>query len=241
MYFETQLLPSLQGVRGGGGSRFRIFETLIAQLGPIIALAAVFLLVNRWRWRVDTVDGRRAGVFCLLVAVSGSLPVGLSPRQSGHYLLPSFPLYAIGIALLIGPIVAHWVERFRTHPLAIRIWNGLGAVAMIAVLLYSISIFGQIGRDKDLIKDVWQIEKIVGTEKTLSTCSDLSREWIIHGYFCRYGGVEIDPSEKRRQFFVTQSSACKDWIVPDYHRVATDTKILFLFERELGEEPIGGR
>jgi 4-amino-4-deoxy-L-arabinose transferase-like glycosyltransferase len=241
MYFETQLGPSLQGVRGGGGSRLRIFETLLAQLGPIIGLTLVFLFVNRWRWQVGTSDGRRAAVFCLLVAVSASLPVGLSPRQSGHYLLPSFPLYAIGIALLFGPIVADLVERTRTHALAIKIWTGLGAVALISVVLFSVSIFGQIGRDRELIEDVWQIDKIVGTKTTLSTCRDLNREWIVHGYFCRYGGIKLDPSETLRQFFVSRSSGCNDGIARDYYRVEIDTQILLLFERELGEEPIGGR
>jgi 4-amino-4-deoxy-L-arabinose transferase-like glycosyltransferase len=241
MYFETQLGPSLQGARGGGGSRLRIFETLLAQLGPIIGLALVFLFINRWRWRVDTSDGRRAAAFCLLVAVSASLPIGLSPRQSGHYLLPSFPFYAIGMALLFGPIVAGLVGRIRTHAPAIKIWTGLGAVALLTVVLFSVSIFGQIGRDRDLIEDVWRIEKIVGTEKTLSTCRDLDREWIIHGYFCRYGGIELDPSETQRQFFVSRSSACNDGVVREYHRVGTDTQILTLFEREVGEAPIGGR
>lgn len=240
LYFDTQLGPSLQGTRGGGGSRLRIFETLLAQVGPIIGLALVFLYINRRRWRVDTSDGRRAGVFCFLVALSASLPVGLSPRQSGHYLLPSFPLYAIGVALLVGPVVSDLTRRIRTSALAFKVGTGINALVLVSLIVFSISKWGEIGRDRDLIEDVWQIEDVVGARETIALCYELKREWTMHGYFSRYSSIEIDPSETRRQFMVSRDSHCRDSIEREYRHVGIDTRLLTLFERDLGRDLNGG-
>ena len=239
LYYNTQLGPSLDGTRGGGGSRLRIFETLLAQIGPIIGLALVFLFINRWRWRVDTSAGCRAGVFCFLLALSASLPVGLSPRQSGHYLLSSFPFYAIAVALLVGPVVSDLIRRIRTSTLAYKIFAGVSALVLVSLIVFSASKWGEIGRDRDLIEDVWRIEEVVGARETIALCYELKREWTMHGYFSRYSRTEIDPSETRRRFMVSRDSRCRDSIEREYRRVGIDTRLLTLFERESGGDGNG--
>ena len=44
-------------------------------------------------------------LFCLLTAASASLPIAISPKQSGHYAFPSYSLYALAFAIWCVPAV----------------------------------------------------------------------------------------------------------------------------------------
>ena len=98
-YWQSQLVRTFAGERLPDHGRIY----LLGQLGLNLGLAAVAALVlGGWRESAWKAHGRQAGAM-LAVALCAALPLLLSPRQYRHYLLPSLPLFAIGLSLLTTP------------------------------------------------------------------------------------------------------------------------------------------
>ena len=55
--------------------------------------------------RIETDTPKAELAFCLLTAASASLPIAISPKQSGHYAFPSYSLYALALAIWCVPAV----------------------------------------------------------------------------------------------------------------------------------------
>ena len=98
-YWQSPLVRTFAGERLPDHGRIY----LLGQLGLNLGLAAVAALVlGGWRQAAWKARWRQAGAV-LAVALCAALPLLLSPRQYRHYLLPSLPLFAIGLSLLTVP------------------------------------------------------------------------------------------------------------------------------------------
>ena len=93
---------------------------------------------------------------CLLIGVSTSLPLVLSPKQSGHYAFPSYAFYAIAIALWCGPAVAGLLTA-TGHDSVIRdqrlIRYSSAAICVILAILTLLTA-GRPAKDADVYRDV---------------------------------------------------------------------------------------
>lgn len=98
-YWQSQVAATFAGERLPDHGR--IYQ--LGQLGLNLGLAAmVALVLGGWRQAAWKARWRQAGAV-LAVALCAALPLLLSPRQYRHYLLPSLPLFAIGLSLLTVP------------------------------------------------------------------------------------------------------------------------------------------
>lgn len=69
----------------------------------------------------------------ILVAASAVFPMMISLKQSGFYILPSFPFFALGIGILIYPIVNFLILRIKTHSFSFKVFTSISLLAFVWV------------------------------------------------------------------------------------------------------------
>ena len=106
----------------------------------------------------------RNALLSLLIALSASLPIFLSPRVNGFYFNQSFPFYALAFAFFCAPSVAVLLRSIPPRALA-RI-SSVFAVALVATVIAASFMFGRIGRDRDTLHDTKRIGAYLCANRT---------------------------------------------------------------------------
>ncbi len=129
VYLHRQVLASLAGERELVGSvlgRFDILWKIVCQLILPGAIAAGLIWAARrnvrelsWQPANSLV---RPFLFALAMGSSASLPIMLSPKQSGHYAFPAYPYFSLAIALWCLPAVERLFAAAEAG--AARAWRG---------------------------------------------------------------------------------------------------------------------
>jgi 4-amino-4-deoxy-L-arabinose transferase-like glycosyltransferase len=211
-YADAQLYASLSGARGSAGGGLSAVRSLAgAVVIPLaLCLAAVGLGSYATRRFGDAAQSgpamnslRPSGLFMLLVGLSASLPILVSPRVFGFYFVPSLPYYAIAFALLCVPAVG---RLQKTVPE--QLWSRARAAGWVAILLCVVVlpfIAGGVGRDSKLIHDVRLIgDRVCGEQQrcraTLSICPEIQKLWALYGYLQRYYQISLATDDKTSPF-----------------------------------------
>jgi 4-amino-4-deoxy-L-arabinose transferase-like glycosyltransferase len=210
VYWHEQVVSSLLGERERVGSvfgRLNIVMRILRELRIPLAAAGGLLVAARVLEPSTPGAKFRAPMwFCLLTALSASLPIALSPKQGGHYSAPSWPYYSfavalwcVGGALVLAPRAARLVSgRPR--------WWIAGTVACgMLPLLAAVVNYGQSLRDREVIDAAHQLASGVEPGSTLMPIerwNDLSTsdQLKLHVYLYRYHQVSLFLEEPRPAF-----------------------------------------
>lgn len=201
-YLDIQLMESLTGLRGETSThdKIRHFATV---LGTPMLITSLVLAFGRLRQIVPAPAKRHgAALFLLLVGLSGSLPILVSPRVSGHYLNPSVPFFALACALYAGTVVAR-LDPAATHR-GRRYLLVAAAIAVLAASGYAASRIGTDGRDRDLLREIRAVAALTDLERPaehwslVPVCADDWSFALLHAYVARYYKASLrsaEPSE----------------------------------------------
>ena len=145
--------------------------------GQLIVPALIAAGLIAWSRRRGSVNGKAIAesnrpkaelLFCLLTAASASLPIAISPKQSGHYAFPSYSLYALALAMWCAAavIALFGAATERSTAAAVRSrahrWlRGLAVAGSATVLLATCFLAGRPHRDKDMYHDTLVIGHLV--------------------------------------------------------------------------------
>jgi hypothetical protein len=198
-YFRQQILDSLHGQRETVDSalgRFHLAWALVTDLAVSAALAAA--LVFAMRRRADASGGaqlRRPMAFCFLTALSASLPIMISPKQSAYYAAASWPFYCLGLALWCAPSAEALVAGWAGRPSFARTARGL-RLACVSTIVLAMTLsplwHGLVFRDGELLDDVGRIGRIVGPHRTIAITPELQEEWSLRAYLYRQHFISLD-------------------------------------------------
>jgi 4-amino-4-deoxy-L-arabinose transferase-like glycosyltransferase len=206
-YIETNFLPLVSGARGAVTNRFHIVIKLLLELAPALVLTALLGAFGHTHGGgVGPARARMAGAFVLL-GLAGSLPLLLSPIQSGFYLVPAFAPFAIGLAVLLKPSGAALLAWLGEHATWRRVLTTTFAVILAFTLSYCTMRLGSIGRGGTTIEDVLAIGHVVPRGATVGICPASYREWSLHGYFMLYDRITLDANSAEHEWFVGKDCA----------------------------------
>ncbi len=176
-YLAVQLLPVLTHQPSPGGSHFNILIQLLATLSPLFVLSALSFFISKKESTSDKSLLKTALVF-IVIGLSASAPIMLSAKQNKHYLLPSLPLFAVGFACLVLPLLK-WLEgKFKSEKL-------MQFLKLVCVLVIGLCVFlciknaGTYSRDEVLLKDIERIQALVKSEKVIRTDWSLYSDWAL--------------------------------------------------------------
>ncbi|MBI3837472.1 MAG: hypothetical protein HY288_06015, partial [Planctomycetia bacterium] len=206
-YWQQQIASSLRGEREGVVSiagHLNIVIWLTRELSIPAGIVGSLMLFARWRYGLTAGEAppTRPTWFCLLTALSASLPIMISPKQGGHYVAPSWPFYMFALALWCVPALVELSSRLASWSRHALLRYGAGAIVASTVLFSGLT-YGTCSRDQRLIDLVNQVGRQVPPQSIVAVPSDswykfsTSERLLIHAYLHRCHGISIWPQESR--------------------------------------------
>jgi len=233
-YLEIQVINSIKNT-STVDSRFYIVYRMLLELLPSLGLAA---LLAFWGWckkisLLTIKNNTKPALIFILLALSGVLPIMISMKQRGFYILTTFPFFAIGIGILIHPIIESLINQ--TYPKLKE--NLLFKCFSYGLLITGVSLsiyFSQgIGRDKNKIQDTDKILTQLSQGSIVSIHSNLAEDWSLHGYFARRKNVSLDAnSENKRDFLILGKSDYSETYNQEFELKDLQTVDLILLQRK---------
>ena len=142
-----------------------------------------------------------------MLGLAGTLPILISTKQMGHYLVPAVPLHALAASCLVFPTVAPAAEKFsRTRRHALNI-VGLAIVAGTI----GASFVPALERDGKRLANLSTMASSIPRSAVVGICESSSDDWGLHAWFERLFLVSLDPADgRRRQWFLKSAPPLND-------------------------------
>jgi hypothetical protein len=145
------------------------------------------------------------------VAFCASLPLLASARITGHYLLPSVPLFALAFAGTALPFLRPRLDAWRRHAPARRALGIIGVTLLVASVAIPLSGGAMEPRDVAWVAEYQSLARVLPRRETIGTCEALRTDWGVHAYLQRFYGISLDPAPKapRRYFLLVTDRPCE--------------------------------
>lgn len=107
-YIQKQVLLSISGGRekiNFVGYHFEVVTKTLIQISVILFLTSVSLSIILMKGIRIVTDDRKKFLYYLLIALSASLPIGISAKNLTFYLIPSFVFYCIAFSYIIKYLI----------------------------------------------------------------------------------------------------------------------------------------
>ncbi|HNM29103.1 MAG TPA: glycosyltransferase family 39 protein [Chitinophagales bacterium] len=221
--FRIDSLPTVN-------SRFYILGRLFLELLPQFILLIIVLLIARNKKRIPGAQYFKQGLIFILIGISASLPLMLTMVQKAFYFVPALPLFAIGLASMMAPVIAIENRKENLRPSTLKVWRGVGVLLFIGMLGYTGAMFGHVKRDKDLIHDVRLIGDAIPNEHVIGTPNAMWNNWSMQTYMMRYNNMSMD--EGYKQTYVVVDQKYQTQIPEFYTKIDIPTKRYHLFKRK---------
>ncbi len=229
-YFNEQIIHSF-GVVKTVENRFYILYRLLRELlPPVIGVFIVFFITRKHKLKNLNI---KCFFIFLSLGLSGVVPVMISLKQSGFYIIPAFPIFSIALALIIEPRV-----KFLLSKINLSSWK-YAVFKLCSIILFLISITlitinaNTIGRDIDKIKDVYSVIEVVEKNSVISIEPNIRTDWSLHGYFARYGNISLAHGMPYSNKYVLTKKYQTDNKPPEnYKKVPLELNLFILYEKK---------
>jgi len=182
---------------------YRIFWELIYGLLVTLVLLGVFSeRLKKHNWLADQ---KKWILFFFLIGLSGSAPVALTMVQKGFYILPSFPFFAISIALILAYGFQDKLLSIKNPIKISKIIFRVNIVFLLFLSFLTTSLYKDYSRSESLLKSVDTIISHVPERTTVTIQSNLWNDWYLQSYLMRYGSISVERTKKHEFVIVTDS------------------------------------
>ena len=224
-YVNVQIIGSFKNVQTKD-YRFWIVWRLIQELLPIIIIVLIFTVFKK---RFFYENYSSWFLIFLALGLSAVVPIMVSLKQSGFYIVPSLPFIAISFALLLKKNVFTLIEKFEITKLVYRVFYPMSFLFLLLSIFLNFSFANTIQRDHDLLHDVHKIITEVPKYSTISITKNMHKNWSAHGYFQRYGNISLDNKSTTMHTYLLmkKSNTCS----LKYEKVNLDLKLYSLYKR----------
>jgi 4-amino-4-deoxy-L-arabinose transferase-like glycosyltransferase len=217
-YVNQQVVAAVAGDREVGSST-TIARTLVeGVLLPMMAVGAVAVAVRGRVIEPPRADREQAWAF-LIIGLAGTLPIMVSAKQAGHYVVPAVPMFALAAALAIAPTVRSLAGRF--HETRWRVVPNL-AGALLLVVAVGASVSPALGRDRQRMADLDAIARAVPRNRIMGICPASSADWGLHAWFERLFRTSLDAREGQGRDWFLETAAATRSCVPSRCSEASD-------------------
>jgi 4-amino-4-deoxy-L-arabinose transferase-like glycosyltransferase len=211
-------------------SRFYILGRLFMELLPQLSLIVVFFVIAKLKkTEMRIPDNLRSFLFFVSVGLIASAPLMLTLVQKGFYFVPSLPFFAIGISIIIAPLIAGWVGLINTSGMKHKVFLLSSACLLLFAIVFSGMQAGKTSRDKDLLHDVYIIGTVVPKQSLVSITSDMWNNWSLQCYLMRYYNISLESSYKN-EYFIWDRTIANDTLA-NFRKVDIATVQYDLYKR----------
>lgn len=220
VYGSIQNIPSLEKFTPVE-SRFFIVKKLIMEfLLPLLLCLIAFFFRKKKSVKINK-NARNWILFFVLLGLAGVVPIMISIKQSGFYILTTFPLFCIACGLFVSPLFTKLsINKFKLYLLSI--------IILMSSIALSVKQIGVIGRNKEMLEDIHAILTIVPNNSMISIDKQMGRHHSLIAYFARYANVSLNKKEKLKYHISYESI---NGGVKGYTLVNLDSRMIFLYEK----------
>lgn len=202
-YFNNQVMGSLG--RENGVRRTFVLERLFFEMILVIIISLVPILFKKKMRKELFVHQKSPLLFLTLTGASAILPIMVSPKQWSFYIVPSVFYFVLAVSIWSYPFLSTIIAKWK--PKAFSIIRYVGLIGILVITIYSITVFGTIGRDKARVKDVKQIASIVLNGEAIGGHEGLSHNWSLLAYLARYQNIGVDFDTFEYSYFIAPIGA----------------------------------
>jgi len=187
-------------------TRFYILYRLFTELLPQIIFVVIIVFIGR----IKKINSRfseqiRESFFFIGIGLASSLPLMLTMVQKGFYFVPALPFFAVGLAVLIGPIIYNLTERAYSGSKNFRILLLISLFLFITAIGITLMQIGKTSRNKELLHDVYLIGAFVPPQSIVSIPREMWNDWSLQCYLARYYSISLEGDYKKRYCIVDKS------------------------------------
>ena len=231
-YIDNQVISSLKSVVTVH-SRFDIIIRLFSELAPAIGLCLLFLIwvrIRKFSTMLTKENSKKAMVFILL-GLTGVLPVMLSMKQSGFYIIPAYPFFAIGAGILMYPLIDSLFIKMNYKSKGFLVFKWIGYGLFFLGIILSLYFSNHFSRDISKIKDTYAILPEIPRGSVININPDMYDDWSLHAYFGRFKNISLDPDLKtKRDYLLIKNIDYSDTLIYNYNIIKLNTIDYQLFK-----------
>ncbi|MEA2072505.1 MAG: glycosyltransferase family 39 protein [Campylobacterota bacterium] len=212
-YFNNQIVSSIDGSRGGD-ERFKLTKQLIIDLSGIFLVS--YLAVLAGVRKLPKLNFSKLFWLFLLIGLSGSLPLEVSPRQHDYYVFPSLAFFAMALGVLFVEPVTALLKKFYSY----RLIYLLNAILLIALLFLSYEKANANSRYKHFYSDFVNanVEIVQGSKITACVDNGVDRDKFYYNIglkanLKRHYRAEITEEAKENEYYLTTKNSLKSCAV----------------------------
>jgi 4-amino-4-deoxy-L-arabinose transferase-like glycosyltransferase len=184
-YYHQHVFKAVSGneVITGNGRYFLILQLLL-ELSPWIVLSIIAILLGKkWELKIQY----QWVLLFIMVGICASFPLFISPKQRIYYLLPSIPYFILAFAMIIQPVIIHFLSRIK-HSRKYVIFSSVSLLISIVYMMF----FSQI-KEKDavLISDCKKLDAYFPDRTIVTADTELANNWKVIAYLSRIGVITI--------------------------------------------------
>lgn len=190
-YWDVQIMCSLKG-DAVVVPRWTILKVMLQELSPMYGMALVMHLIMRHRQLPSTTGHSRQALIFILLGLSASLPILVSPKQLSFYIVPSLPYFALGAALLIAPYTQA-MEQWLALPRKMKWGKALLAILLLSAAILTYTTADRPMRHADELADIQALDELLGEQRTIDFNMPYSEYWSEISYAERLYGIHLRP------------------------------------------------
>lgn len=206
-------------------NRFSSLISLFMDLLPQLGLLLIIFIIAKAK-KVN-VSGNSSGygkivLFFFLAGLSATAPLMLTMVQKAFYLIPGFPFFAIGIAMIMAPYVSRFTESLSIKSKGFRIFKGISIILLCGSIIFVALQKGKTGRDRETLHDVYTIGKIIPPHTAIGITKGVFYiDWELQCYLMRYFYISVDfkPQTKPFTYFILEKSLQTDFDLSHYKKM----------------------
>ena len=230
-YLSKQLFSSVTGMREVVDSRFLIVKRLWDNIIPaLVVVTGILIAVVAKKQTTLLKEHIHNSLLFLSLSLCGVLPIMLSLKQSGFYIVPAYPFLAIAFALPFQPLIQTLMEKISTSSKGFLSFKIVSCTLLIAVIVFSVSQKGKIARDKPELQLVFVCGQYIPPNTTISIDKEMYSRWSLHAYFARYKSISLDPDNRHRYYLHDKNLPISP--LDENSTVLAEMGDFVLFERE---------
>jgi 4-amino-4-deoxy-L-arabinose transferase-like glycosyltransferase len=233
-YLDDQVISSLSGAVTVD-SRFDIVIRLFSELAPAAVLCIIILVWYRLKNASGFMPERRVkkALVYIFLGLSGVLPIMISMKQSGFYIIPAYPFFAVAAGILVYSSIDSLVLRINSKSKGFVLFRLIGYCMFITGIVLSVYFSNQYSRDKNLIKDTYVILPEIPNGSIINISPDMNEDFSLHAYFNRFKNISLDPElTNKREFLLIKNENFSDTLKSDYNLIKLNTTEYQLFKKK---------
>jgi 4-amino-4-deoxy-L-arabinose transferase-like glycosyltransferase len=217
-YLHEQVVSALAGRREVSAGPLTMVGALVEGVWLPMALVSAMLVIMARQWTTPPSRGRSVAAAFTLLGLCGTLPILVSPKQTGHYLMPAVPFYALGAAAVVAPTAADLLNRLRAGRSAVALRVLAATVAVAAGVAAALPAFE---REPARLAELDRLAAVAPRGATVGICPSTNGDWGLHAWFQRRFQMSLDAADpvSHEWFLQAGEPAC----TPATCRAASDT------------------